>query len=128
MLNETKRVMRLLHVATEREVQQFVLNIHADLVAETPVDTGWASNNWMLTIGTYSDTPGGIRTDYSPAQMQSGLSSLLSWNVNKGIIYITNNVPYITSLNEGTSTQAPSGYIDKIIQRRVDSYNNKVIG
>jgi len=125
MPNETKRVMKLLRAATEKEVKKLVLAIHSDLVIETPVDTGWASNNWVLTIGTFSPDPLGTRENFSTAQMNDGLSSLLNWKVDKGTIYITNNVPYISFLNEGTSMQAPPGYVDAIIQRRVDEFNAK---
>jgi hypothetical protein len=32
-------------------------------------------------------------------------------------IFIQNNLPYIIPLNEGSSTQAPSKFIDRIIEK-----------
>jgi hypothetical protein len=63
------------------------LDIYADLIDETPVDTGHARQGWQL-----DDAAGDA-------------------------IKITNNIEYIGALNNGHSKQAPTGWIDAIVDR-----------
>lgn len=128
MGKESDRVVRLLRVATEKEVIKLVVDVHADLATETPVDTGWAASNWIISMGSFSNEPVGSPENVSNVASLAGLAGVLTWSIKKGIIYITNNVPYIQRLNEGSSRKAPAGYVDMIIQRRVNEANNKVIG
>lgn len=131
MGTESRKVLRLLRTATEKEVVALVLDTHADLATDTPVDTGWAAANWIISMATFSNNPSGNRpTDFEKAddtESLAGMAGVLGWTLKKGIIYITNNVPYISKLNDGHSKQAPPGFVDKIIQRRVTEYNNKVV-
>jgi hypothetical protein len=39
----------------------------------------------------------------------------LTYKLNQGAIFITNNVPYIGNLDAGTSAQAPSGFVRQSI-------------
>jgi hypothetical protein len=61
-------------------------DIYADLLRETPVDTGQARQGWQMDlIGDQQ--------------------------------HVQNAVPYINRLNDGHSKQAPSGFIDAIVDR-----------
>ena len=93
--------------------------IAADYVAvnATPVDTGRARANWRVGIGnpvlTYNeddfDQGGG-------ATVRNNESVISLWEVGKGPIFISNNVPYIVPLDRGSSAQAPSGMSSLAIQ------------
>jgi hypothetical protein len=91
--------------------------IVADQVAitQTPVDTGRARGNWRVGIG-------GRPTGYSDedrdasAAMAQGSSAINTWKSGEGSIYITNNVPYIVPLDEGSSAQAPNGMSAAAVQ------------
>lgn len=125
---QTHKVIRLLRKATEKEVIRLVIDIHRDLAIDTPVDTGWAAANWIISMGTFSTEPAGSRENVSKATSNAGLAGLLNWTLKDGTIYITNNVPYIIYLNEGHSDKAPPGYVDMIIQERTSAFDRKVIG
>ena len=78
-----------------------------DLKAATPVDTGRAKNSWIL-----SD-----RENYFiDSLVSSEVSSLGSASKNKITpLYVTNGTPYIESLNQGSSKQAPSRFVEQVI-------------
>lgn len=78
---------------TEDMLTEFVgkiaLEVHADCVLETPVDTGQARQGWEVTTPT---------TAY-----EDGI--------------VENNVEHIVYLNDGHSPQAPEGFVDTIVQK-----------
>lgn len=90
------------------------------IIDMTPVDTGRAASNWVMSFGgPYS----GMLEPYFPGyrgttaeENREAAKNLLAKNA-KGfqdglVIYITNNVPYIKDLEDGTSRQAPYGMVD----------------
>lgn len=106
---------------TDREVIRYVLTLRNILVSEppigTPVDTGWATNNWWFAEGASANSPststGNIET--SKARIDQDTMTISSLKVNGQSLYITNNVPYIGVLNGGHSRQTPSGYVERAI-------------
>lgn len=105
------------HFAEGVDVRVRRAAIAADQVAilATPIDTGRARGNWRVGIG-------GRPTGYSDedrdasAAMAQGSSSIATWKSGEGAIYITNNVPYIVRLDEGSSAQAPNGMSAAAVQ------------
>jgi hypothetical protein len=69
--------------------KKVTLDVEADLVLATPVDTGRARQGWEVT------TPQKFGDD--------------------GVI--ENSVPYIEVLNNGHSKQSPAGFIETIVQK-----------
>lgn len=118
-------VVRALEGFVERRVTQLALDIVANLVAApseggTPVDTGWARANWQPNIGGPARTTSGSRESVTSAAQNEGLGALVGWRLASGAkIHITNNVPYIGFLNQGTSKQAPAGFVQAAIRRAV---------
>jgi hypothetical protein len=106
-----------------RIVKRLALNINANLIEDTPVDTGWARANWVLeigspftgTAGTREDAEAG-RVDQNPQQL--GIGKIAAYKLGP-IIYESNNVPYIEKLNDGSSAQAPSAFVQAAILRAV---------
>ena len=80
------------------------------IVMKTPVKTGRARGNWQTTINT--PATGDLETvDKSGGSVvNEGLASLTSLRPYQ-IVYITNNLPYIQALEEGSSMQAPVGMV-----------------
>lgn len=80
------------------------LDAVTDLKAATPVDTGRARNSWVL-----SD-----REDYFVNSLVTReVSALSSIRDDKVVpLYVTNGTPYIESLNEGSSKQAPARFVE----------------
>lgn len=119
--SEVEKVFNALMVKTEAAVTNLTLEIHGDLIEVTPVDTGWAKNNWLLAIGHEASGPVGSPEKINTAAKDSGVPQVLGWKISDGPIYITNNVPYIQRLNGGNSKQAPRGFIEKTVNSVVRS-------
>lgn len=104
-----------------RKVAEVILQY---VVKDTPVDTGQAKSNWIVAI----DTPSLFtRGPYSPGKKGSTSLENLIATVEMGsqklsayssghVIHITNNLDYISGLNDGSiSKQAPPDYVQKAI-------------
>jgi hypothetical protein len=99
------------------------LEATANLVEETPVDTGHARRNWVPGIGAPQDG----EPDTGAAQA-AGMAEVAGYKLGDGALSITNRVPYIGPLLGGHSDQAPAGWdlaaVDRAvqtIQRHYDS-------
>ncbi len=104
-----------------------VLDITADLIEGTPVDLGWAQANWVPGVGrTIPKDPTGFRDDFSSVDQSAGIAEVIGMSPGEDS-FIANNVPYITELNEGSSSKAEAGYVDAIIIDRVGQANGKVL-
>lgn len=111
---------------TEREIVALALNIDANLRSQppigTPIDTGWASANWVPSVGepivlkadNRDPTPGEVALRREEGAQ--GLNRILAWRIGDGPIFDTNNVPYIGFLNEGHSTQSPPGFVQNALE------------
>lgn len=122
-----EKVVKLHH----QVVQKTALEIDRALVLETPVGNpdlwqnpdaapdgysgGRARSNWLATI----NIPSNETREATDRAASDEVRSQLSFHGIGDTIYITNNLPYIKRLNEGHSSQAPSGFIDNIVRRNV---------
>lgn len=104
----------------ERVCVELAVNITAELIATTPVDTGWARANWVPNLGgpyTGNATPPAQASDADTLTQDGGLSSILAFKLSDGAIFVSNRVPYIAALNGGSSTQAPAGFVEAAIDK-----------
>ena len=102
-------------VRKERNLLAF--RIDGRLIRETPVDSGEARINWVVSDGQ----PNNQHLDYggsASVALSQGVDEIESAKTYTQL-YIQNNAPHIERLNEGWSEQAPSGYIDAIIEQEV---------
>ncbi len=113
-------------------VNKLALNILLQLLQNTPVDTSQALSNWILTLSNPDDEFIG---PYVPGVQGSTQQQSIGGAYNAGMysisdrrpqqtIYIQNNAPYIVQLNQGTSTQAPSGFFQTTVVNAVRSTPN----
>ena len=117
-------IVRSLEGFPTKRVKRIVLNATANLTEDTPRDTGWARNNWIPEIGPGPNEPTGEREnpDAAGAAQQQGIAAIAAtYKLGMGIITISNNVPYIVFLNEGSSKQAAPGFVQAAILRAVQS-------
>lgn len=119
--DERIRIIRELEGLTERVVAGVALEVHAELVESTPVDTGWARANWVPNVGAPGDSstagqgePGGAQ-----AAQQAGVARVATYRLSQGQVHVTNNVPYIEALNAGHSQQAPAGFVEAAVERGI---------
>ncbi len=116
------------------------LSIMSDLIKGSPVDTGRFRGSWMVGIGVadrakLSEKRAGARGRANESKRKkakrlntnsrelggdsmSRVALLTPSTVTgKDPIIISNNLPYGQRLAEGSSKQAPSGWIDAAVQR-----------
>lgn len=124
-------VVTALDQFVESIIKRLVLDIVANLVASpedgfgTPVDTGWARANWIPQIGVKRTTPVGTYAaaragDVNTAVQQKGLATVAGqYRLRSGPVFISNSVRYIVKLNDGSSLQSPSGFVQNAITKAV---------
>lgn len=109
----TNRVVRIVALRTDQAV-----------VSGTPVDTGQARSNWLVsTISPRIDTI----PPYSPGAFGSTGAANVSAALAQGRaviatrrdgddIFISNSLDYIEPLNRGSSAQAPSMFVEMAVE------------
>jgi hypothetical protein len=111
----------------DRVIREVALIADRELVLQTPVDTGRARSNWIVTIGSPATE---VIPPYSPGSKGSSGSENANAAIAQGSlviaqrrsgedISISNNVPYIGLLNQGSSAQAPAQFVQAAVQRAV---------
>ena len=110
-----------LEQAVERVIKVLAVNITANLVERTPVDTGWAKSNWIPSVGESVSSPQGSKENVgqAAAAQAGGQARVLGYKLNNGNVFIANNVPYISRLNDGHSNQAPAGFVQVEIEQGI---------
>lgn len=106
---------------TIRIVKEVAKEILDTLVDNTPVDTSQALSNWQASVGGPIQTTrpaisvgsrGSTRSISATATKAEGASKIQPF-VLGAEIHITNNLPYIKGLNDGTISRQPSGFVQK---------------
>lgn len=102
--------------------RKLAVNIDRRLVQETPRDTGSAKASWLVAYGQPNneivDVDGNDVGTAAAQAIEKGAIEASKFKAGD-VLYITNNQPYIERLNEGWSQQAPSRYVDQIIEEEV---------
>lgn len=110
---------------SDSTVRKVVITVASAVSLATPVDTGRARANWRTNLG------GPIRATREPfakgkdgstgAQNVAGVTAeaqqvTASYKGGSGAeVWISNNLPYIGVLNDGSSKQAPRLFVQKAI-------------
>lgn len=123
---QIRAIIKGLERLTERIVTKITLDVTANLIETTPVDTGWARGNWVPAIGAAfeADLAGITPTPQDAATAAAGQQNAIAgivagYKLSRGAVFVSNNVPYILRLNDGSSTQAPSGFVQRAIKKAV---------
>lgn len=97
---------------TSKLVRAIGLTALRGLVLKTPVDTGRARGNWIVSIGAAVSSDSD-RLDPAGGETISDGSAVIS-RVDRDpftVVYLQNNLPYIEALEDGSSRQAPGGML-----------------
>jgi hypothetical protein len=124
---QIKVIVNSLTRFTENLVKALTLNVTANLREDNPVDTGWSRANWLNAIGRRVTKPIGSKESVDVQAQEATIAKVAaSYTLNQGVIFISNNVSYIIALNDGTSKQAPRGFVQIAIFRAVGQTVAKV--
>ena len=108
-----RRIQRRAHqveMGASRMVRATALIINQVLISETPVDTGHAKANWQVGISAPITSEIDEEDPSGASTIERNASTIRSAPPRKDII-LSNNVPYINKLNEGSSSQAPPQFV-----------------
>ena len=113
-----RRVGNSLRRDTGSVVRRLTLDITDRLIKTTPVDTGFARASWIPNVGAPALEP----PEGSPpvTQQQAGIRSVLLNASATSVVHITNNTEYIGFLNEGSSPQAPPGFVQDAVDKAIE--------
>lgn len=109
--------------ANSERAKEVARAIHKDLVTVTPVDKSEALSNWVLTVDEpwsvplppyYEGEKGSTQSESIAAALQQGEQQLKLKEPGQPI-FISNNAPHIRELNDGSSAQAPAGFVERSI-------------
>lgn len=99
-----------------RRMRRAAIAADQAIVLGTPVDTGRARANWIVSIGSPDLTTNDNTDPGGDAAIQQGVATINGWKVGRGSIFLSNSLPYIVPLEEGSSAQAPNGMTKFAIQ------------
>jgi len=136
--DKTLRILsKRIEKGAETRVRKVALVLDQVLVTGTPVDTSRARSNWIASIGVpiLTNTPpdvdgreGNRSAAISAANSRSlaqGLQAISAWTITIGQdIVISNGVPYINKLNEGSSAQARTGMVKPALAAAQAAFNS----
>lgn len=113
-----KKRAELVSDNASKAVRATALAIDQRVVTSTPVDTGRARSNWIASLNTPSRVgnreplagPGSAGPAISEAQ-----AVIARFGEDDASIWISNSVPYIELLNDGSSQQAPANFVQLAI-------------
>jgi len=122
---DSQRLSKKLAMVIEESKKTVVLDIMDNLLKDTPKDTHHAVSNWVPSIGSPYTEVDGSKENVSTAAQNDGLAEIQGLGKARDLkgrfvareVYIANNVPYIAQLNQGSSTQATSGFVERAVKR-----------
>lgn len=121
----------------EQVMRKVALDVFRGVVQRTPVDTGRARGSWNVDINRVNKTvdtdpaerrdPPALGAPPGPANLSQAAGKVFEakWGDE---IYISNNVPYIRYLEDGSSQQAPEpgAMVGSTVQEARDALNKAV--
>jgi len=120
LANRMKQIKANLAPEVSRCCIETGITLEQYLVYTTPVDTSNALSNWQgsldqpITSEIFPYVPGvmGLTKLQSAAEALEVFTQKMMEKKPGQTIFISNNAPYIRDLNNGTSKQAPAGFVE----------------
>lgn len=126
MTDQARKIEVQLKGAAQTVIRTFQLRFFQAVTSATPVDTGFARAGWTPSAGSAItdrlDRPADLDVARSSAtarltENQTRAATIAStYKLEQGRVFITNAVPYIVFLNDGTSSQAPKKFVERAIE------------
>ena len=109
-------------------VKKLAFDVFSDIVQSTPVLTGRAKNNWNISVGSVDRSTtkeGGNSASVESNQKSKAAIALAQIRTFPfGVIWISNSLPYITELNEGSSNKAPAQFVERAIANNLAAFKS----
>lgn len=114
-----RRIGRNVERRADEVVRETALVVDQAVVLATPVDTGRARGNWQVGIDTAVTDARDVLDPSGAGTIAEGAARVAGRRSGQ-TIFISNNVPYIGRLNEGSSSQAPAMFVEQAVAAGVD--------
>lgn len=97
--------------------KKVAFDVFSDIVAATPIDTGRAMNNWNISANTpnHDVTDEGGNSSGIKTAKEAGAGAAMLGLKPFSTVWISNSLPYIVFLNEGSSDQAPKQFVEQSV-------------
>lgn len=96
--------------------RKIIIDLDSAVVLSTPVDTGRARGNWFPSLTSPSNAVGDS-VDKSGGNALGRIDGVAGSADVGDVAWLTNNLPYILVLENGSSKQAPQGMVDINLNR-----------
>lgn len=95
-------------------MEDLITFIGIAVVITTPVDTGFARANWRPSLNIAAPTPVSFLDPTGSATIARIETVAKRWRIGD-TAFLTNRAPYIGKLNQGSSPQAPAGFVEAAV-------------
>ncbi|KKC39508.1 hypothetical protein WH87_04750 [Devosia epidermidihirudinis] len=100
----------------ETAIRKIALDVFAEVIMMSPVDTGRFRGNWQVAIGSAPSGTLEIDDKAGTATLAKAQAEALGLKAGQ-TIFLVNNLPYAQALEYGSSQQAPGGMVRLTVQR-----------
>lgn len=114
--NEVSNWTRKTEAKIETAIRKIAIDVFAEVIMMSPVDTGRFRGNWQVAIGSMPS--GTVELDDKAGTAVLSKAQAQAMGLKAGqTIFLVNNLPYAQALEYGLSQQAPGGMIRLTVQR-----------
>lgn len=121
MASETSRVIDDLNKFVRDLVVDVAVTVTKVVADDNPELTGHSQSNWTLQIGAPVEQPFGSKEAVDTSAQASSIALIQTTYRLPNVIYISNPVDYISSLNAGSSAKAPRNFVQTAIAKAIKS-------
>lgn len=123
--NDLSKFSKRVEENADQVVRKVVLEVSKSLILMTPVDTGRARANYVISKGTMNTAT----TEAVDKIGANTLAKIAAYPVEAGGVYfISNSLPYISALEYGHSAQSPQGMFRVTAARFPEIIEVSVVG
>lgn len=121
----------LVKKAIGRKQRETAVEMVNNLTLNTPVDTGRARANWIVSIGKPSTQILKLESKTGKRAVTRAKKTIEKFNTNEkdlngDLIFISNNLPYIVYLDKGTDKMRPFNIVEKSLRATANRVGWKI--
>lgn len=133
--DDPRVIQRIIDGASAEVIRRIQLRAMQTVPIATPVDTGHARSGWTPNVGspvvnrlerpadeTVARAAAAKRTAANRARAEGIARSYL---LRQGPVFISNSVPYVVFLDQGSSAQAPANFVARALTAAIKSIGGK---
>jgi len=134
ILRSRNELRAIIEGGTAEVIRRIQLRSLQTLASATPVDTGHARSGWTPNVGSPvvdrldrpkdDTTAKGAASSRLAANRAKAEAIAKTYLLRQGRVFISNNVPYVVFLDQGSSAQAPANFVERALATAI-AFGNK---